>query len=360
MKIAMLAPANSVHTVRWANALTLRRHTVYLLSCHPFADALHPQVRRIRLAWPPPWGYVLNAPALRRRLGGLHPDLLHSHYASGYGTLGQLSGFVPRVLSVWGSDVFEFPCRSRLAAGILRRNLQAADHVCSTSHAMGQQVRRLVPEVPHLSITPFGVDVQQFSPRRGAIGRGELVIGTIKSLEHVYGIDVLIRGFHRCREILANRGDPRSQALRLVIGGGGSQERALRQLAASLGIASCVKFLGRIPHQEVPAWLNRFEIYVAVSRAESFGVAVVEASACGLPVVVSNISGLAEVVSAERTGLLVPPEDPESLAEALLRLVQQPDLRASLGDAGRQYVLAHYDWEDSLSIMEDVYRQVTG
>jgi len=358
MKIAMLAPADSVHTVRWANALAARRHTVSLLSCHPFADSLHSGIRRIRLSWRPPWGYVLNAASLRRRLGGLQPDLLHSHYASGYGTLGQLSGFVPRVVSVWGSDVFEFPFRSRLSARMLRRNLRGADHVCSTSHAMGEQVRRLVPEVQHLSITPFGVDVRRFSPNREAPRRPELVIGTIKSLEHVYGIDVLLRGFHRCREILAGRGDPRAKALRLVIGGGGSQEHALRRLATSLGVASCVNFLGRIPHEAVPAWLNRFDIYVAVSRAESFGVAVVEASACGLPVVVSDVSGLAEVVLAERTGVIVPPDDPQALTDALIRFVERPDLRTSLGDAARRHVLAHYDWEASVSIMEDVYGQL--
>jgi hypothetical protein len=72
-------------------------------------------------------------------------DLLNVHYASGYGTTAALSGFRPWMLSVWGSDVYDFPYESRLKGWWLRRNLRQADLIGSTSEAMAQQVKALVP-----------------------------------------------------------------------------------------------------------------------------------------------------------------------------------------------------------------------
>jgi len=92
--------------------------------------------------------------------------------------------------------------------------------------------------------------------------------------------------------------------LELWIGGEGYLRTDLEELTRSLGICDKVKFLGYIPHQEVPKYLNAFTVSVSVSESESFGVAVVEAQACGIPVVVSNIGGLPEVVKEGETGLL--------------------------------------------------------
>jgi hypothetical protein len=93
--------------------------------------------------WVP--GYFRNVPVLRRLLVTERADLLNVHYASGYGTTAALSGFRPWMLSVWGSDVYDFPYESRLKGWWLRRNLRQADLIGSTSEAMAQQVKALVP-----------------------------------------------------------------------------------------------------------------------------------------------------------------------------------------------------------------------
>jgi glycosyltransferase involved in cell wall biosynthesis len=123
-----------------------------------------------------------------------------------------------------------------------------------------------------------------------------------------------------------------------------------------------VRFIGPVPHAEVAGWLNRMDIYVAVSRldSESFGVAVLEASACALPVVVSDAGGLPEVVVHNETGLVVPREDPASLAQALERLVADADLRRAFGAAGRKRVRQHYEWTRSVDRMLAVLEAVSG
>jgi len=345
LKLVMLGPASVIHTQRWAAALAGRGLEVVLATQHP--DPAWPVPAGVRVVPLPQGGaagYFANVPALRRLLRAERPDLLNAHYASGYGTTAALARFHPWLMSVWGSDVYDFPYEGRLKGWWLRHNLRQADAIASTSRAMAQQVRRLLPACGEVEITPFGVDVQRFAPQPQA--HDGLVIGTVKTLAPKYGIDVLLRAF----AFLVGQG---RLGLSLEIVGGGPQRDELEALAATLGIAARVRFVGAVPHAEVPRWLNRFDIYVAASRldSESFGVAVLEASACGLPVVVSDAGGLPEVVADGQTGLVVPRQDPSALAQALGRLVDAPLERQRLGHAGRQHVIAHYEWQASIDHM---------
>ena len=360
MRIAMLAAGNSVHTIRWANALAERRSEVHLFSVQSFGPALAATVYRHKLAIPAPWGYVLAGRELRRRLDEVQPCLLHAHYASGYGTLARLSAFRPLVLSVWGSDVYDFPKTSPLHRRLIQANLRHADMLCSTSHVMAEQCRSFCPELRDIGVTPFGVEVDRFRPMTRTAKQGTITIGTIKTLRPKYGIDTLIQGFAACRRSLRQRHPEIAQRLRLRIVGGGPQRAGLERLSAEEGVRDVTTFVGAVPHDKVPEESSRLDIYVAVSRldSESFGVAVVEASACELPVVVSNVGGLPEVVVDGETGFVIPADDPPALAESLKRLIMNPELRSAMGTAGRRFVRRNYQWSECVTLMENLYRQV--
>lgn len=360
MKIAILAPVNSIHTQRWVLALARRRHQVTLLSQHdiPVGVVLN-GVNFERLPYTGGKGYFLNSNRLRSRLKALAPDLLNAHYASGYGTTAALSGFQPSILSVWGSDVFDFPYESWWKGLILRRNLRCATRVASTSHVMAEQVHRLVPELPPAFVTPFGVDCSRFVPaQRGA--DKSINVGTVKTLAHKYGIDLLIQAFALVVKDLQRCDAPSAARLRLVLVGGGDHRDTLEILAVDLGIRDRVDFVGPVAHGDVPHWLNQLDIFVAASRldSESFGVAAVEASACGLPVVVSDAGGLPEVVRDGETGFVVAREDPQALADAIRHLVLDATLRRRMGNAGREWVLSEYEWEHCVDVMEAAYSEV--
>ena len=151
---------------------------------------------------------------------------------------------------------------------------------------------------------------------------------------------------------------PKASALLVV--GDGPQRAELEALARSLGVADRVRFVGAVAHAEVPDWLNRLDVYVAMSRldSESFGVAAVEASACALPVLVSDVDGLREVVIDRETGLVLPRDDAAALARALAQLFDVPELRARLGQAGRLHVMARYEWSHCVDLMLASYRRV--
>ncbi len=359
MKIAYLSAGNAIHTVRWVNALAQRGHTIFLITMHKGNEPLHEKVSLFQLPVTAPLGYFFNASHLKNLLKRLQPDFLHVHYATGYGTLGRLCQFKPMILSVWGSDIFDFPVKSFLHRAWLVKNLKTATKICSTSHVMATATEELLRrDNQPIAITPFGIDTMLFYPQPELRDSTVFKIGTVKTLASKYGIDTLIQAFYTLRNTLA--GTSLAQQLRLCIAGDGPQRDKLQALVAKLGLSAVTEFAGHLPHAQVPAYLNQLNIYVACSRldSESFGVAILEASACGLPVIVSRVGGLPEVVEEGVTGLIVEKEDIEQFATALSKLVQNKTIRDTMGHAGRQHVMEKYNWQESVPILETVYKQI--
>ena len=354
MKLLLLGAANSIHLQRWANGLAEVGLQVHAVSQHtPLPSGWHPAVKLHALPFRGGWGYVANAWPLRRLSQRLGIALLHAHYASGYGVLASLSGCRPRLVSVWGSDVFEFPERSSLHCALLRWVLRGADTVACTSQALQTRVRSLVGQGCNTALTPFGVDLPTVAGKPVETGQA-LCVGTVKTLAPAYGIDLLLRAFAR----LQQSRPAGAVAVRLRLVGDGPQRAELERLAAELGIAAQVDFIGAVPHAQVGAELRRIDIFVAASRQESFGVAVLEASAAGLPVVVTRVGGLPEVVEDGVTGLLVQPDDVPALAAAIGRLLDDAPFRLRLGAAGPGWVAARYAWPSCVDTMLALYRSL--
>lgn len=359
MKICLLASASITHTVRWANSLAKRGHRVQLVTMHPTSlDMIDSRVIIYNLKIPAPFGYYFNKRALRKLLRKLKPDVLHVHYASGYGTLAKLVNYTPTILSVWGSDVFLFPEQSTRNKKTLQKNLVSADRITSTSHAMKEQTERFVKPVHPIKVIPFGIDTSVFKPEDSR-EQENLIIGTVKKLEKVYGIDILLKAIARLIESLQHKGYTEIvNSLHIVIVGGGTELNNLRQLAGKLGIADKIDFVGTVKNDDVPHYINEMDIYCALSRSESFGVAVLEASSCGVPVVVSDVGGLPEVTQHDETGYIVNHNDLDSIADVLLSLLLDKEKRKQLGKNGRAFVKGHYNWSYNVDQMEDTYKEV--
>lgn len=357
MKALILSAGSSIHTARWANGLSRAGVTVCLATQHPVRQELDADVDVIQYPYRGNLGYLLMSEKLRRVVRAMRPDILNAHFASGYGTTGRLINWHPYVLSVWGSDVYSFPARSLLHRWLITKNLNAADVIASTSHCMADEVRRLAPETGEIPITPFGIDLETFSvvPALSTDRKDTLVIGTVKAMEETYGIDTLIETFALLNKKLVASEHPLAGRISLRLVGGGSRMSSLQHLAQQLGIHDRATFVGQVPHTDVPGEIAKIDVYVALSRQESFGVAVLEAGAAGRPVVVSDAGGLAEVVRHGITGVVVPREDPRAAADALLDLVEHPEKRIALGQAARHHVRDNYAWEQCVHKMLSVY-----
>ncbi len=359
MKIVLLSAASSIHTVRWANGLSEAGHEVFVISQHENIDPFLPSVSVYTLPFRGVLGYFTIVPAVRKLLKKIQPDIVNAHYASGYGTTARLVGYHPWILSVWGSDVYDFPHKSPLHKWLVKKNLRAADRVVSTSHCMAEQTRTLTPELKDITITPFGVDLSAYQSIDigGEIQTDKIIIGTVKTMKPKYGIDTLIEAFAILINSLQSKSEIDTKKLELRLVGGGEQTAELIALSEKLGIADRVKFIGQVPHTSVPQELARLDIYVALSRmdSESFGVAIIEAGAAGRPVVVSDAGGLPEVTIDGVTGLVVPREDSSAAAAALEKLVLDCNLRKEMGYAGKIHVAKNYSWSACIKTMLEVY-----
>lgn len=360
MKIALLSGASSIHTIRWANGLNAAGHEVHVISQHAPCDPFDEGVVLHQFPFRGIAGYFAMVPAVKKLLKQIQPDVVNAHYASGYATTARFVGHRPWLLSVWGSDVYDFPHTSPLHKWLVRANLYAADTVASTSVCMAEETRALAPKLGDIPITPFGVDMQAYHDIQPVLAENSetIVVGTVKSMASTYGIDTLIDAFSLLLKKLQNTHAEIADKLVLRLVGGGSSIDEYKQQVERLNIAKKVEFIGRVPHVEVPGELAKLDIYVALSRMESFGVAIIEAGAAGRPVVVSDAGGLPEVTLQDITGLIVPRENPQAAADAIERLVLNPQFRQQLGLAGREHVEQAYNWSACVEKMVAVYRKV--
>ena len=348
-RLLLIGSGRSYHATRWANALADAGIRVSFATIHRQERPLNDEVDFVQL---PSWGrasFLLNARRLRSLIDRIKPDLVHSHSAGGYAIMGWLSAFRPRIVSVYGSDVYEAPTRSRFHKAYIGHVLGAADQVLATSEAMADHVRTLFPALRRPVVTPFGVDLGLFSPGPGRERDPNVTrIGIVKKLMPVYGIDVLIDAY-----AMLPRNEERPVELHIV--GDGPEKGRLQERVKASGRSDDVVFHPAIPNAEVPAFLRTLDLFVVPSRSEGFGVAAVEAAGVGLATIVTNVGGLPEIVDHERTGLVVPSEDPTSLAKAIQRLVDDPQERARFGIAAREKAEAEYDWDQNVADMIEIY-----
>lgn len=149
--------------------------------------------------------------------------------------------------------------------------------------------------------------------------------------------------------------------VRYVIAGARHQSVSVSDLESALdgaGVRERVMLLGHIPWDELDVWYKRASVFAMPSLYETFGISVIEAMAFGLPVVATKAGGLPEVVEDGRTGILVAPGDPEALAHAILRLLNNPVLRLKMGQSGRKRVLEEFTVERVVKKTVGLYNRV--
>lgn len=360
MKICYLSDINSVHTHKWIKFFKDKEYDIHVISLSSgeyegvtvHSLEVNQNVARHK-ADSGKIEYLKKITKVKKLVEEIKPDILHAHYATSYGLLGAMTNFHPFVISVWGSDVYDFPIKSPLHKLILKRNLKKADYIWSTSRVMKKETEKYTNK--DIKVTPFGVDINKFIPKFGRENiKDEIVVGTVKSLEEKYGIEFLIRAFAKVKYSNENL------KLKLRICGRGSQEEFLKNLCIELDINKDVTFLGFLNENQVIAEFQKFDIAVFPSTldSESFGVAAVEAEACGVPVVVSDADGLMESTKPNLTSLVAKKRSVESLYHEIQKLVQNEELRKNMGISARKFVEENYSLVNNFNDIDISYREI--
>ncbi len=231
------------------------------------------------------------------------------------------------------------------------------DGIVCISSAIVQQcadTRYISPE--KLILIPSACDAQRFARASDLRGKmreefgfheGDIVIVMSGRFRHEKGHDTLLAAAPRVVEAV-----PEAKFLLL---GSGSLEGAVKERLREQGLLGTIVLGGF--RADIPECLAAADIAVQPSRSEGLGTAVLEASAAGLPVVATAVGGIPDIVVHGETGLLVPPENPEALAMALVQLARNPDQRVALGRAARKRVAQLFSVERLVELTDSYYRR---
>lgn len=360
MKVLLLSDTHSEHTEKWALGLANSGITVGLFSFNKASydwyvhenitvffepeQTINAESTLTKIA------YFKYVSILKKIIKHFNPHILHAHYATSYGLVGALSGFHPFVISSWGSDVMKFPNKNFVAKSILKYNFKKADLLCATSFTIKDYINQVI-KIP-VSVIPFGINIEEFKPKKvtSIFSDQDFVLGSIKPLESLYNINILIESFAKLL--------PKYEHLKLLIIGEGHELNNLKQQCKDLNIFDKVIFTGRIPFKDISNYYNMINVLVNISKHESFGVSVVEAMACGKPVIVTNVGGLKEVVKDDSVGLKVNVGDVEGTMLAIESLINDKDLYNSISKNAIKHVTKMYNWDDNLKQMISEYSKL--
>jgi glycosyltransferase involved in cell wall biosynthesis len=300
-----------------------------------------------------------------RRLGSLvrreRVDLLHAHQYTPffYGALSRVFGRrVPIVFTEHGRHQPDYPRRKRMLAN--RFLLRKCDRVIAVGAAVRHALianEGIAPQ--RVGIVYNGVPLDRFrvsltdnarAAVRSDIGvrPDDLVVIQVARLDYLKDHGTAIRTIER-----VGRTDPRA---RLVLVGDGPERGRVEALVRGRELGDHVRFLGQ--RSDVPQLLAASDIVLLTSVSEGIPLTLIEAMGAGRPVVSTRVGGVREVVADGETGLLAPAGDDPTLAEQILRLANEPDLRAKMGQSGRQRADSLFREKTMHDRYDRVYREL--
>jgi glycosyltransferase involved in cell wall biosynthesis len=354
-----------------ARVLAERGHHVHVYTAAwPGARDDPPGVHVHRLRPLAQIGNALLLPGLVRHLRGFDVVHLHHPFIGGGDLAAGLSRLrrMPLVLT-YHNDLraqgirgalfvaYEATTTRAILANARRIGVVAHDHAAASPllRPLVRSSRERIVELPN------GVDVTEFHPdvdggpvrARVGIPADAFVVffaGRLDTAHHFKRLDVLLRAIHAT-------GDRRIWGL---VAGSGDLQPGYEALARELGIGDRVRFVGSVPHADLPPYFAAADVLALPSDAtESFGIVLIEAMASGRPVIATDLPGVRTVVAHGRDGLLVAPGDVEALRQAIADVALMPvEVRRTMGHAGRAKVEASYGWERIGERLEAIYAEV--
>ena len=200
-----------------------------------------------------------------------------------------------------------------------------------------------------------GVDAGLFKRVTGVtpLAEGGFKVLTVARLHPYKGLDTLIRAMEIVRKARPD--------VVLYIMGRGPAAAELKELASTLKVADVIRFVETpVPNQEMPPVYSSADLYIQPSLVEPYGIAVLEAAACGKPAICSDVGGMRDTVVDGETGFLVPPADPEALAQKILLLTGNRQRLDRMGIAARNRVEAQFDWPGIARQYQDIAGEISG
>ena len=354
-----------------AASLRRRGHSITVIcSCDPLKSGIYNDagidINRLRLI-----GRLYGTPipvGLRGALEEIDADIFHANFPSPYFAYNVSRTAhlrkIPAILT-WHNDLPPVSSSAKLLIEIhdklvLPRYIHGYRQIIATSHVYASRSRILSQFAKMVTVIPNGVDCERFNPevdssdvRRQLETDRKFVILFVAALTkwHRYkGLEILLQAMKIAGEVEGR--------IMLVIVGDGELKPEFESLSHTLNLKKQVVFVGDISDKLLPSHYGACDVLVLPSKdmSEGFGLTLLEANATGKPCIASNIGGIPSVIENNYNGILVPPNDPKSLAQAIISLAKDNEKCLKFGRNGRKLALLR-DWREIASKTEQVYMQ---
>ena len=362
MKIAILVglfppkwlAGTEIATYNLADHLARRGHEVHILTSH---DAGLPEFSEEngfyihRIAWPKIRfvGVITFWAKICLKIQKIKPDIVHSQSLL-YGipaVVAKKTLKIPYVVWGQGSDVY---LPGRFTRMTSKPILQNADAVLALTEDMKEKMREIYER--EISIVSNGIDLEGFKISPGGKERDSAkTIIFVGRLHPVKGVQYLIEAMATVHQEMPD--------VKLVIVGDGAERSRLEELAEILDLKSCIQFAGQVPQERIPQMMHQADVFALPSLSESFGIVNLEAMAAGLPIVATNVGGIPDIVEDGVNGYLVNAKNPDEIADRILMLMQNSEMREKISANNREKAELH-TWDRIAGTVERVYFDCLG
>lgn len=234
--------------------------------------------------------------------------------------------------------------------------LKDADRVIVVSKKTMEYVLKLGADKSKTSVIYNGVDIDRFHPANKGESRKKLglpknrkIILSVRRLVYKNGLDTLIESASR---VAQNHPDTL-----FIVAGKGPSRKLIQDRIKELGIEDNIKLTGFVPGRLLPVYYDAADYFVLPSASgEGLPLVLLEAMACGLPVVATTVGGTPEIIKHMKNGVLVPPRNPEAMAETISKLLSER-LGPAIGEEARKNVEENFSWEKNLRQLQDIYSE---
>ncbi len=299
-------------------------------------------------------------------------DLIHYHgLFSPFGFL--LNDKIPLVITAHGYSSFETVAHGRIKPNSIqfkfmrwmeKKTVERADAVIAVGKTLRRWIIKELGAEPHkVFYVPNGIDPYVFkliplekNPLRSKINGNPILIFT-KHFSPIYGAKDLILAF---KEILKSYPNAK-----LIMLGDDRYKNEVVLFSKEFNIYNDIYFVGRVENKKVPYYLSLADIFINPTHTrETFGISLIEAMACELPVIATAVGGPKEILEEGKrqmgkdVGILIPPKDPEAIAQSITYLLEHPEEAREMGKRAREFVLKNYTWDIVAKKTLEVYEQV--
>jgi L-malate glycosyltransferase len=355
MRICFLANGSTTHTYNWIQYFAKKGHQVHLISLEGYKFEPHENiiVHPVKAVFSRKnfFYYLTLSFRIRKILRTINPDILHAHYLTDYGLLGYLTHFPRFVITCWGSDILLEPKFFLMKRILVKPILNSAKLVTVDSVTVRDECLKYCNDSEKTKVILWGVDLTTFHEKTGGKReQAKITILSTRFFDSKYNIDTIVQSIPYVKEKFPDV----KYVLKSI-----NSNPGLQRIADDLKVSGFIEFVcKKMGDEDLSELHHAADIFISVPSSDSSSISLLEAMACGLPVIVSDIPANHEWVTDGWNGLIVPDRNPEKLAEAILQLIEKPDLRRLYGERNAQIIRERADREKHMAHMEDLYKQL--